>query len=230
MECEVLEQLIRSCGRVVSRDQLSLHLYSPQAESGIRAYLFDQSGRNLSGGPDRKSLLSMNEMFHRMQARLRGKPASVLEGRVVAQTSDHSPSERLKSRQYFQVIPRSIADCEAASFVSQVKRTGIAGRLLLRPRAREILRECAGWLAWPLVRRVGRFFFYGSHRHETDFSLVGQGFVKPRSAGSCHKPRRAPFSPNRLSIFQASVSSGAGLFARGACRGVKEAQWASRGL
>jgi two-component system, OmpR family, response regulator CpxR len=28
MECEVLEQLMRSCGRVVSRDQLSLHLYN----------------------------------------------------------------------------------------------------------------------------------------------------------------------------------------------------------
>lgn len=27
MECEILEQLIRACGRVVSRDQLSLHLY-----------------------------------------------------------------------------------------------------------------------------------------------------------------------------------------------------------
>jgi two-component system, OmpR family, response regulator CpxR len=28
MECEILEQLLRSSGRVVSRDQLSLHLYS----------------------------------------------------------------------------------------------------------------------------------------------------------------------------------------------------------
>jgi DNA-binding response OmpR family regulator len=27
MECEILEQLMRSCGRVVSRDSLSLHLY-----------------------------------------------------------------------------------------------------------------------------------------------------------------------------------------------------------
>ena len=31
MECEILEQLLRSSGRVVSRDQLSLHLYSRPA-------------------------------------------------------------------------------------------------------------------------------------------------------------------------------------------------------
>jgi len=31
MECEVLEQLLRSTGRAVSRDQLSLHLYNRQA-------------------------------------------------------------------------------------------------------------------------------------------------------------------------------------------------------
>jgi len=31
MECEVLEQLLRSAGRVVSRDELSLHLYGRQA-------------------------------------------------------------------------------------------------------------------------------------------------------------------------------------------------------
>jgi signal transduction histidine kinase len=61
-----------------------------ESESGIRAYLFDESGRNLSGGPDRRSVLSMNRMFSRILARLRGKPASGLEGRVVAQTSDHS--------------------------------------------------------------------------------------------------------------------------------------------
>lgn len=37
MECEVLEQLMRSCGRAVSRDQLSLHLY------GRPATAFDRS-------------------------------------------------------------------------------------------------------------------------------------------------------------------------------------------
>jgi len=29
MECEILQQLMRSCGRAVSRDSLSLHLYGP---------------------------------------------------------------------------------------------------------------------------------------------------------------------------------------------------------
>jgi signal transduction histidine kinase len=61
-----------------------------EAESGIRAYLFDQSGRNLGGGSDRRSVLSMNRMFFRMLARLEGKPASAFSGRVVAQTSDHA--------------------------------------------------------------------------------------------------------------------------------------------
>jgi DNA-binding response OmpR family regulator len=37
MECEVLEQLMRSCGRVVSRDQLSLHLYSRPATAYDRS-------------------------------------------------------------------------------------------------------------------------------------------------------------------------------------------------
>jgi two-component system response regulator CpxR len=37
MECEVLEQLMRSRGRVVSRDQLSLHLYSRLATAFDRA-------------------------------------------------------------------------------------------------------------------------------------------------------------------------------------------------
>jgi two-component system response regulator CpxR len=31
MECDILEQLMRSCGRVVSRDQLSLHLYNRES-------------------------------------------------------------------------------------------------------------------------------------------------------------------------------------------------------
>jgi DNA-binding response OmpR family regulator len=37
MECEVLEQLMRSSGRVVSRDQLSLHLYNRTATAFDRA-------------------------------------------------------------------------------------------------------------------------------------------------------------------------------------------------
>lgn len=37
MECEVLEQLMRSCGHVVSRDQLSLHLYNRPATAFDRS-------------------------------------------------------------------------------------------------------------------------------------------------------------------------------------------------
>jgi signal transduction histidine kinase len=61
-----------------------------EEESGIRAYLFDPSGRNLGGGPDRRSVLSMNRMFIRVLAQLEGKSPSAFSGRVVAQTSDHA--------------------------------------------------------------------------------------------------------------------------------------------
>jgi DNA-binding response OmpR family regulator len=37
MECEILERLMRSCGRVVSRDEISLQLYNREASAFDRA-------------------------------------------------------------------------------------------------------------------------------------------------------------------------------------------------
>lgn len=86
LECRAATSAYRSGGP----QKLESVMQQYETESGIRAYLFDQNGRNLDGGPDRRSLLSMNRPFPRILARLKGKPASALEGRVVAQTSDHS--------------------------------------------------------------------------------------------------------------------------------------------
>jgi DNA-binding response OmpR family regulator len=54
MECEVLEQLMRSCGRVVSRDQLSLHLYNRPATAFDRSVDTHVSRirRKIGGGRD----------------------------------------------------------------------------------------------------------------------------------------------------------------------------------
>jgi DNA-binding response OmpR family regulator len=54
MECEVLEQLMRSCGRVVSRDQLSLHLYNRPATAFDRSVDTHVSRirRKMGGGRD----------------------------------------------------------------------------------------------------------------------------------------------------------------------------------
>ena len=61
-----------------------------ETASGVRAYLFDKSGRNLGGGPDRTGLLSEKPLFFRILQRLEGKRASVLKGRVVHQTSNQA--------------------------------------------------------------------------------------------------------------------------------------------
>jgi signal transduction histidine kinase len=86
LECKAAVSAYKSGGP----QKLDSVMQQYQAESGIRAYLFDGSGRNLSGGPDRKTMLSMNRMFSRVRARLKGKPALEPQGRVVAQTSDHA--------------------------------------------------------------------------------------------------------------------------------------------
>lgn len=57
------------------------------ARSGVRAYLFDQQGHDLSGGPDRATLLSTEPLYVRIFARLRGRPVGDIAARVVAGTS-----------------------------------------------------------------------------------------------------------------------------------------------
>jgi signal transduction histidine kinase len=61
-----------------------------EAEAGVRAYLFDENGRNLGGGADLISLLSREPFYSRVMNLLKGKPASVLSHmQVVPQTSNH---------------------------------------------------------------------------------------------------------------------------------------------
>lgn len=86
LQCRAAVSAYKSGGQ----QKLESVMQQYEAQSGIRAYLFDQNGRNLGGGPDRRSVLSMNRLFSRMHARLEGKPASAFSGRVVAQTSDHA--------------------------------------------------------------------------------------------------------------------------------------------
>jgi signal transduction histidine kinase len=61
-----------------------------EAEAGVRAYLFDQNGRNLGGGADLQSLLSQEPLHSRLMNVLKGKPASARSHMwVVPQTSKH---------------------------------------------------------------------------------------------------------------------------------------------
>jgi DNA-binding response OmpR family regulator len=59
MECEVLEQLMRSCGHVVSRDQLILHLYSRAATAFDRSMDTHVSRIRRKMGDGRDMILSV---------------------------------------------------------------------------------------------------------------------------------------------------------------------------
>jgi len=63
--------------------QLESVMQRHKTESGVRAYLFDQNGRNLSGGPNRDSLLRVQPRHSRLISRLRGRPVGEVDARVV---------------------------------------------------------------------------------------------------------------------------------------------------
>ena len=54
-----------------------------EAEAGVRAYLFDKSGRNLGGGADLASLLSREPLSSRVTNLFTGKPASALSHMLI---------------------------------------------------------------------------------------------------------------------------------------------------
>lgn len=58
-----------------------------EAKSGVRAYLFDQAGHNLSGGPSRSTLLTVKPFYLRALARLQGRPIVGNHARVVSSVS-----------------------------------------------------------------------------------------------------------------------------------------------
>ena len=54
-----------------------------EAKSGVRAYLFDQQGRNLASGPDRATLLASEPFYVHILSRLQGRPSGDLDARTV---------------------------------------------------------------------------------------------------------------------------------------------------
>lgn len=69
-ECEAAASAYQTGGPQKLESVMRQH----EKESGVRAYLFDQDGRNLSVGPDRAALLSVQPFYLRALARLRGRP------------------------------------------------------------------------------------------------------------------------------------------------------------
>lgn len=63
--------------------KLELVMRGHEAEAGVRAYLFDKSGRNLGGGADLASLLSREPLSSRVTNLFTGKPASALSHMLI---------------------------------------------------------------------------------------------------------------------------------------------------
>jgi two-component system sensor histidine kinase CpxA len=59
-------------------------MHDHEAESGVRAYLFDKAGRNLAGGPNRATLLAVRPFYVRALERLKGQPIPGDHARVVS--------------------------------------------------------------------------------------------------------------------------------------------------
>jgi two-component system response regulator CpxR len=69
MECEVLEQLMRSPGRVVSRDQLSMHLYNRAASPFDRSIDTHISRIRRKLGEGRELILSIRGIGYQLNCR-----------------------------------------------------------------------------------------------------------------------------------------------------------------
>jgi len=74
MECEILEQLLRSAGRTVSRDQLSLHLYNRVASPYDRTIDTHVSRIRRKLGPGRHLIASVRGTGYQLCT----KPESIL--------------------------------------------------------------------------------------------------------------------------------------------------------
>jgi signal transduction histidine kinase len=78
-ECEAAVSIYNAGGP----QQLESVMRRHKAESGVRAYLFDRNGRNLSGGSDRETLLNVQPLHSRLVSRLRGQRVGDVDARVV---------------------------------------------------------------------------------------------------------------------------------------------------
>jgi signal transduction histidine kinase len=63
--------------------QLESVMRRHKEQSGVRAYLFDQNGRNLAGGTDRDSLLRVQPLHSRFISRLLGRKIGEVDARAV---------------------------------------------------------------------------------------------------------------------------------------------------
>jgi two-component system sensor histidine kinase CpxA len=84
-ECEAAASAYESGGPQTLESVMHRH----EVQSGVRAYLFDSTGRNLGGGPDRAGLLSVKPLYLRALSRLRGQRIGDVDVRVVPQTSKY---------------------------------------------------------------------------------------------------------------------------------------------
>lgn len=68
-ECEAAASAYKTGGPHKLESVMRQH----EAKAEVRAYLFDQSGRNLGGGPNRATLLTLKPFYLRALARLQGR-------------------------------------------------------------------------------------------------------------------------------------------------------------
>jgi two-component system sensor histidine kinase CpxA len=69
-ECEAAASAYETGGPQKLESVMRQH----EAKADVRAYLFDQNGRNLGGGADRATLLAVEPFYLRALARLQGRP------------------------------------------------------------------------------------------------------------------------------------------------------------
>ena len=107
-----------------------------EAEAGVRAYLFDQNGRNLGGGADLPSLLSREPLASRLMNVLKGKPASARSHMwVVPHSSNHECLVATPAFDDVQVYSsRTLAVLAALAVICY----GMAGYVVVRMRRLEM--------------------------------------------------------------------------------------------
>jgi signal transduction histidine kinase len=84
-ECEAAVSAYQSGGL----QQLESVMQRHQDESGVRAWLFEKNGHNVSGGIDRSTLLTAKPPFFRLLSRIQGRP-SERDARLVLQNGKYS--------------------------------------------------------------------------------------------------------------------------------------------
>jgi signal transduction histidine kinase len=85
-ECEAAISAYESGGSQKLDSVMRMH----QAQSGVRAYLFDESGGNLGTGPDRGNLLAVEPLYLRVLSRLSGRQVRDFDARIVPQSGNYS--------------------------------------------------------------------------------------------------------------------------------------------